>query len=102
MAILATSRKWLVTSRCAASGSACSFQRLASMYSCSGSSIGNLRISWRYRVKFPSEETEGTERVAIDHHCSELAIDERQWGRLDPSSEKLALYPTKMLGFCPV
>ena len=35
----------LVTSRCAASGSACSFQRLASMYSCSGSSIGNLRIS---------------------------------------------------------
>ena len=35
----------LVTSLCAASGSSCSFQALASMYSCSGSSIGNLRIS---------------------------------------------------------
>ncbi len=37
----------LVTSRCAASRSPCSRQRLASMYSSSGSSIGNVRISAR-------------------------------------------------------
>ena len=37
----------LVTRRWAASGSSASFQALASMYSSSGSSIGNLRISWR-------------------------------------------------------
>src|SRR5438132_862023 len=48
MAILATSLRWLVTSFCAASRSSCSRQRLASMYSCWGSSIGNLRISARY------------------------------------------------------
>src|SRR5580704_18148313 len=65
IAILATRRRWLVTRRCAACGSSCSFQRLASMYSSSGSSIGNLRISCRYRVRLPSEETDGTER-AID------------------------------------
>src|SRR6516165_644175 len=102
MAILATSRRWLVTSRCAASGSSCSFQRFASMYSCSGSSIGNLRISCRYRVRFPSEEREGTERVAIDDHCSKLGIDERLRRHLDPSPEDTALYPTKIVGFRPV
>src|SRR3954471_23702121 len=48
MAILATSRRWLVTSWCAASRSSCSRQRLANMYSSCGSSIGNLRISARY------------------------------------------------------
>src|SRR6202790_5818164 len=51
MAILATSRRWLVTSLCAASRSSFSAQRLASMYSCWGSSIGNLRISARYRER---------------------------------------------------
>src|SRR6186997_2552521 len=40
MAILATSLRWLVTSWCAASRSSCSRQRLASMYSCWGSSMG--------------------------------------------------------------
>src|SRR5919112_1556857 len=65
MAILATRRRWLVTSRCAASESSCSFQRFASMYSSSGSSIGNLRISWRYRVRLPSPEMDGTDSVAI-------------------------------------
>src|SRR3569623_169967 len=54
MAILATSRRWLVTSRCAASGSSCSCQRLASMNSSSLASIGNLRISDRYRLRPPS------------------------------------------------
>src|SRR5512147_1962058 len=54
MAILATRRRWLVTRRCAASTSPCSRQRLASMYSSSGSSSGNFRISWRYRVRLPS------------------------------------------------
>src|SRR4051794_8302471 len=49
MAILATRRKWEVTSLCAASRSPCSRQLLASMYSCCGSSIGNRRISSRYR-----------------------------------------------------
>ena len=47
MAILATRRKWEVTSLCAASRSPCSFQRLASMNSSSGCSIGNWRISCR-------------------------------------------------------
>src|SRR3977135_2269417 len=65
MAILATKRRGLVTSRCAASGSSRSFQRLASMYSSSGSNIGNLRISWRYRVRFPSPDRDGAERLAI-------------------------------------
>src|SRR6516165_7594279 len=102
MAILATSRRWLVTSRCAASGSSCSFQRFASMYSCSGSSIGNLRISCRYRVRFPSEEREGTERVAIDDHCSELATGKRWRGLSDPSRDEPGLYPTKIVGFRPV
>src|SRR5260370_27799594 len=63
--MLATRRRWLVTSRCAASEYSRSFQLLASMYSSSGSSIGNLRISWRYRVRFPSPERDGTESVAI-------------------------------------
>src|ERR1043166_3055568 len=49
MAILATRRRWLVTSWRAASESSCSRQRLASMYSCSGSRSGNFRISERYR-----------------------------------------------------
>src|SRR5215218_3868645 len=51
MAILATSRRWLVTSRCAASRSPCSRQLLASIYSSCGSSIGNRRISSRYRAR---------------------------------------------------
>src|SRR5215475_11905587 len=51
MAILATKRKWLVTSLCAATRSPCSRQRLASIYSSCGSSIGNRRISSRYRDK---------------------------------------------------
>src|SRR5689334_16084303 len=54
MAILATRRKWLVTSLCAALLSPCSRQRLASMNSSCGSSRGNLRISWRYRLRLPS------------------------------------------------
>src|SRR5713101_5418079 len=59
MAILATRRRWLVTSRWAASGSSCSRHRLASMYSSSGASIGNLRISRRYLPWFPSVELLG-------------------------------------------
>src|SRR5580704_9533896 len=51
MAIFATRRKWLVTSRCAASRSPCSRQRLASMYSSCASSMGNRRILWRYRLR---------------------------------------------------
>src|SRR6516162_7843028 len=47
MAILATRRKWLLTSLCAASWSPCSRQRLASMNSSCGSSIGTCRISSR-------------------------------------------------------
>src|SRR6187455_2950654 len=54
MAILATRRRWLVTSLCAASRSPCSRQLLASMYSCCGSNIGNRRISSRYRDRPPS------------------------------------------------
>src|SRR5262249_30251279 len=46
--------RWLVTSWCAASGSWCSCQRLASMNSSSLASIGNLRISARYRLRPPS------------------------------------------------
>src|SRR5215471_21551191 len=49
MAILATRRRWLVTRRCAASRSPCSRQLLASIYSSCGSSIGNRRISSKYR-----------------------------------------------------
>src|SRR5215467_13681744 len=49
MAILATRRRWLVTSLWAATRSPCSRQRLASIYSSCGSSIGNRRISSRYR-----------------------------------------------------
>src|SRR3981081_708299 len=45
MAILATRRRWLVMSFCAASRSPCSRQRLASMYSSCGSSIGKRLIS---------------------------------------------------------
>src|ERR1051325_7311089 len=54
MAILAPRRRWLGTSRWAASGSWCSCQRLASMNSTSLASIGNLRISERYRLRPPS------------------------------------------------
>src|SRR5262249_7143714 len=49
IAILATRRRWLVTSLCAASRSPCSRQLLASMYSSCGSNIGNRRISSKYR-----------------------------------------------------
>src|SRR5262245_13029430 len=63
MAILATSRKWLVTSLCAASRSPCSRQRFASMYSSSGSSIGNRRISSRYLVRPVSPERTGKAAV---------------------------------------
>src|SRR4026207_1170136 len=59
MAILATSRRWEVTSRWAASRSPCSFQLLASMYSSSGCSMGNRRICWRYRLRPPSLEIVG-------------------------------------------
>src|ERR1700730_5486962 len=51
MAILATRRKWLVTSRWAASRSPYSRQFLASMYSSCGSSMGNRRISLIYRAR---------------------------------------------------
>ena len=44
---LVTSHLRLVARWCAASRSSCSRQRLANMYSCWGSSIGNLRISLR-------------------------------------------------------
>src|SRR5260370_16594696 len=63
MGILATRRKWVVTRRWGASGSSCSRQRLASMYSSSGASIGNLRISRRYRPRFPSVEMLGRAEV---------------------------------------
>src|SRR5262245_48428533 len=67
MAILATRRRWLVTSLCAASRSSCSRQRLASMYSSCGSSIGNLRISERYRESPDSAVRIGSAAVrAID------------------------------------
>src|SRR5437879_4704567 len=54
MAILATRRRWLVTRRWGAWGSSGSCQRLASMNSSSLASIGNLRISERYRLRPPS------------------------------------------------
>src|SRR5579863_3841474 len=63
MAILATSRKWLVTSRCAASRSPCSRQRFASMNSSCGSSIGNRLISSRYRVRPVSPDKMGKAAV---------------------------------------
>ena len=50
MAILAASRRCEVTSLCAASRSPWSTHALASMNSSSGSSIGNFRISERYRL----------------------------------------------------
>src|SRR5829696_1521492 len=65
MAILATRRRCEVTSRCAASESPCSRQRLASMYSSLGSSIGNLRISSRYRDRPPSLASTGSAADAI-------------------------------------
>src|SRR5262245_64193239 len=49
MAILATRRRCEVTSLCAACVSPCSCQLLASMNSSSLASMGNLRISERYR-----------------------------------------------------
>src|SRR3954471_12116467 len=54
MAIFATRRRWEVTSLWAASISWLSRQRWASDSSSSGVSIGNLRISWRYRERLPS------------------------------------------------
>src|SRR5688572_9016527 len=53
MAMRVTRRRCEVTSLWAALLSACSCQRLASMNSSSGSSIGNLRISSRYRTSPP-------------------------------------------------
>src|SRR5258706_7893953 len=67
MAILATRRRWLVTSRCAASVSWCSCQRLASMNSSSLASIGNLRISDRYRLRPPSGDITASALAAMVH-----------------------------------
>src|SRR5208282_5988917 len=61
--ILATSRKWLVTSLWAASLSPCSRQLLASMYSSWGSNIGNRRISSRYLVRPVSPDRTGKAAV---------------------------------------
>src|SRR5215212_2007385 len=72
MAILATSRRWLVTRRCAASRSPCSRQLLASMYSSCGSSIGNRRISSRYRERPDSAEIIGkavARAMVAPSHC---------------------------------
>src|SRR5215207_1682574 len=72
MAILATRRRWLVTSLCAASRSPCSRQRLASRYSSCRSSIGNRWISTRYGVRLDSVaarqtiDLDGTDRNRID------------------------------------
>src|ERR1700722_13488643 len=63
MAILATSRKWLVTSPCAASRSPCSRQLLASMYSSCGSSIGNRLISSRFLGRPVSPDRTGKAAV---------------------------------------
>jgi hypothetical protein len=57
MAIFATSRRCDVTSLCAASTSLWSRQRLESESSSSAESMGNLRISWRYREKLPAGST---------------------------------------------
>ena len=57
MAILATRRRWEVTSLWAASISWWSRQRWESASSSSAVSIGNLRISWRYRERLPSGAT---------------------------------------------
>src|SRR3954466_7976167 len=74
MAILATRRRWLVTRRWAASGSSCSCQRLASMNSSSFASMGNLRISDRYRLRPPSGDMTLRALAAID---SPLFLDVR-------------------------
>src|SRR5215218_6804821 len=65
MAILATRRRWEVTSLWAARSSPCSFQLLASWSSSSGVSIGNLRISCRYRERLPSGAIGRTDSEAI-------------------------------------
>src|SRR3569833_893930 len=65
MAILATRRRCEGTSVCAAAGSSCCCQRLASMNSSSLVSIGNLRISVRYRDRKPSGVMTAREVVAI-------------------------------------
>src|SRR5689334_7444924 len=78
MAILATRRRWLVTSRCAASGSWCSCQRLASMNSSSLASIGNLRISDRYRLRPPSGDITASALAAMvlsPHFLSDVRAD---------------------------
>src|ERR1700751_724733 len=67
MAILATSRRWLVTSLCAASGSSCCCQRLASMNSSSFASMGNFRISERYRLRPPSGDITASVFAAMDY-----------------------------------
>src|SRR6516165_6061465 len=63
MAILATRRRWLVTNLCAASRSPCSRQRLASMNSSCGSSMGNRLISSRYRVR--PDSADGIDKAAL-------------------------------------
>ena len=65
MAILATRRRWLFTRRRAASGSSCSRQRLASMYSSCGSRSGNFRISVRYLESPPSPGEPARPRLLI-------------------------------------
>ena len=56
MAIFATSRRWLVTSVCAACSSPWSAHRFANAYSSSAPNIGNLRIFCKYRAKLRSGE----------------------------------------------
>src|SRR4029077_12239362 len=63
MAILATRRRWLVTSLCAEFSLPCSRQRFASMNSSCGSSIGNRLISSRYRVRPVSPDKMGNAGV---------------------------------------
>src|SRR6476660_7672264 len=65
MAIFATRRKCEVTRRWAASESSCSRQRLASMYSSCGWSMGNLRISSRYRDSPPSAAIIGSAEAIL-------------------------------------
>src|SRR5215831_10724818 len=73
MAILATRRRWLVTSWWAASVSPCSCQLLASMNSWSLASIGNLRISDRYRLRPPSGDMTASAFAAMVYPLSDPA-----------------------------
>src|SRR5581483_8112419 len=89
MAILATRRKWLVTSLCAASRSLCSRQRLASMNSSCGSSIGNRLISSRYRESPVSPDKMGSAAVwAI--LAPSLFVPPRCGGRMGRRSDEPA------------